>query len=188
MAKMASWSGAVTLGIALLATWPMAARAADERTPGKDEQSFLKDAASGGMMEVELGRIATTHASDQRVKQFGQRMVDDHTKANTALKQVATKESVNLPSTLTDEQRDEVSRLSKMKGPEFDRAYMQAMVKDHEEDVDKFRTQSKSAKDTPVKNFAAQTLPTLESHLQMAKDINGSIEHATSGARTGERQ
>jgi putative membrane protein len=65
---------------------------------------------------------------------------------------------------------------------------MQAMVKDHEEDVDKFRTQSKSAKDTPVKNFAAQTLPTLESHLQMAKDINGSIEHATSGARTGERE
>jgi putative membrane protein len=158
------------------------AAAADPSTPGKADREFLTEAASGGLMEVELGRIAETHATNPRVKQFGQRMTRDHSKANTELKELAARESVTLPDTMKDEHRVEVTRLSRLQGAEFDRAYMQMMVKDHEHDVEKFREQSRSAADPDVKTFATRTLPVLEAHLRMAKDIAGEAG-ATSGAR-----
>jgi putative membrane protein len=178
--RLLSMLGALVLAVTA-GTLPAAA--ADAKSGGS-EREFLSDAASGGMMEVELGRYAEQHASNDRVKQFGRRMVDDHSKANAQLKQVAAKQSVTLPATMNAEHRETMSRLTKMKGAEFDRAYMAAMVKDHQEDVQKFRSEASSAKDADVKSFAAQTLPTLESHLQMAKEINSSMERTTSGARS----
>ena len=181
MAKHLRWLGSGVLGLALVA----AGTAAGAGSPGKSDNQFLEDAASGGMMEVELGRIATTHASSPRVKEFGQRMVDDHGRANAELKQLAAREKVTLPDTLKGDHREMVDRLSKLQGPEFDRAYMQAMLKDHEEDVAKFKVQARSAHDRNVKTFAAKTLPVLEKHLVMAKDIGHDTGKATSGAGTG---
>ena len=173
------------LSLALAATLALAlpALAGQPRSPGKTDQSFLKEAAAGGMMEVELGRVATQNAASDRVKQFGQRMVDDHSKANDELKQLAAREDVTLPGTMSAADKKQVDRLSKLHGVAFDRAYMQAMVDDHQKDVAKFRQQSTKAQDPDIKEFAARTLPTLEQHLQMAKDINAHPEHATSGTR-----
>jgi putative membrane protein len=95
---------------------------------------------------------------------------------------VASKKSLAVPDTMSPKHREAVARLQKLSGTEFDRAYMQMMVKDHQEDVEKFRTQAKSAKDPDVKAFAEKTLPTLETHLQMAKDISAEVSGATSGA------
>jgi len=160
--------------------------AADKKL-GKSDREFLTEAASGGLMEVELGQVATKNAASDRVKQFGQRMVDDHSKANTELKQVASQESVTVPDSLTPKQRDQVARLSKLHGAEFDREYMKAMLQDHEEDVPKFRKEASSASDPKVKDFAAKTLPTLESHLDMAKSINAEISgRPTSGTPRSE--
>ena len=75
-----------------------------------------------------------------------------------------------------------IEELSKLKGEEFDRAYMKEMVDDHEHDVEKFRQEAKEAKDPEVKSFAAKTLPTLEAHLRMAKDVANEVRATTSGA------
>lgn len=135
------------------------------------DQNFVKKAAQGGMAEVELGKLATEKASSDDVKKFGQRMVDDHGKANDQLKQIASQKGVNVPSDLDAKDKALKDRLSKLSGPEFDRAYMKNMVRDHTKDVAEFRKESKSAKDDDVKNFASQTLPTLEDHLKQAKSI-----------------
>src|SRR5262249_51808111 len=106
---------------------------------------------------------------------FGQRMVDDHSKANDELKTLAQNKNITLPTALDATDKATVDRLAKLNGESFDRAYMQAMVKDHQKDVNEFRTQSKSGKDADVKAWASKTLPTLEEHLKMAKDTSHAV-------------
>ena len=168
------------LGVSLLLAGPVSA--AEKTSAGKKSHEFMKEAASAGMMEVELGRIASTRAANPRVKEFGQRMIDDHGKANNELKEVAEKESVALPETMNDQHRATVARLSNLQGAAFDRAYMDAMVKDHQEDVEKFRQHTRDT-DPGVRDFASKTLPTLQEHLKMAQEGDAETRRATSGAR-----
>jgi len=153
------------------------------------EQAFLKEAATGGLMEVELGRLATEKASSAEVKQFGQRMVEDHGKANQQLSTIAQQKNVQVPTELTGKAKADYDRLSKLSGEQFDRAYMQMMVRDHRKDVGDFRKQSTSAKDPDLKSFASQTLPTLEEHLKLAEQTQSSVNaaRATSGKTSGTR-
>jgi putative membrane protein len=135
------------------------------------DRHFIKEAAQGGMAEVQLGQMAVEKASSPDVKQFGQRMVDDHSKANDQLKQVASEKGVTVPDKLSAKDAATKAKLEKLSGEAFDRAYMKDMVTDHTKDVSAFRTASKTAKDPAVKNFASETLPTLEDHLKEAKSI-----------------
>jgi putative membrane protein len=135
------------------------------------DRQFIKKAAEGGLAEVQLGQLATEKASSPEVKQFGQRMVDDHSKANDQLKQVASQKGVTVPDKLNAKDAATKARLEKLSGDAFDRAYMKDMVTDHTKDVSEFKMESKNAKDPDVKNFASQTLPTLEEHLKQAKSI-----------------
>jgi putative membrane protein len=135
------------------------------------DEKFVEKAAQGGMAEVELGQLATQKASSDDVKKFGQRMVDDHSKANEELKQVAGSKGIDLPMSLNAKDQATKDRLSKLSGDAFDRAYLQDMVKDHIKDVAEFQHESKSGKDSDIKNFASQTLPTLQEHLNQAKSI-----------------
>jgi putative membrane protein len=135
------------------------------------DRTFVRKAAEGGLAEVELGKLAAERASSQDVKQFGQRMVDDHTKANDQLKQVASEEGITLPDKLSAKDQATKDRLEKLSGEQFDHAYMRDMVMDHTKDVSEFRTEAKAGKDPSVKNFAQQTLPTLEEHLKQAKSV-----------------
>jgi putative membrane protein len=131
--------------------------------------SFVTKAAEGGMAEVELGRLASQRASDESVKQFGQRMVTDHGKANDELKQIASNKGIDIPSKLAAKHQATMDRLSKLSGAEFDRTYMQDMVRDHREDVNEFRRESQRGTDPELKAFAAKTLPVLEEHLKEAE-------------------
>jgi putative membrane protein len=133
------------------------------------DSAFVMKAAQGGLAEVKLGQLATQKASSQDVKSFGQQMVDDHSKANDELKQLASAKGVTIPADLDPKHQATHDRLSKLSGAEFDRAYMQQMVNDHRETVNDFRRESKSGSDSDVKAWAAKTLPTLEHHLQMAE-------------------
>ena len=135
------------------------------------DEHFLKKAAQGGMAEVELGQLAVQKASSDQVKQFGQRMVDDHTKANDELKQVAEQEHVKLPTQPNAKDKATKERLEKLSGKDFDQAYMSDMVKYHKKDVAEFEHASKNAKDQAVKSFAEKTLPTLREHLNQAQQI-----------------
>lgn len=136
------------------------------------DTTFVKRAAEGGLAEVELGQLATQKAANEEVKKFGQRMVDDHSKANDQLKQVAEQEHINLPTELTAKDKAEKARLEKLSGAQFDRIYMRHMVDDHRSDVAEFARESKIAKDPAVKSFAEQTLPTLREHLKEAERIS----------------
>lgn len=132
---------------------------------------FMKKAAAGGLAEVELGQLAVQKASNEQVKQFGQRMIDDHSKANDQLKSVAAQEHVDLPTHLDAKDKATKDRLEKLSGSQFDQAYMSDMVKDHKKDVAEFAHESKMAKDPAVKSFAQQTLPVLREHLSQAEQI-----------------
>jgi putative membrane protein len=135
------------------------------------DRTFIKKAAEGGLAEVELGKLATEKAASPEVKQFGQRMVEDHSKANEQLKQVASEKGVAVPEKLSPKDAATKARLEKLSGKAFDRAYMHDMVVDHTKDVSEFRMEAKNAKDPDVKNFASQTLPVIEDHLKEAKSI-----------------
>jgi len=135
------------------------------------ERMFIRKAAEGGKAEVELGKLAQEKAESPEVKQFGERMVNDHSKANDQLKEVAQKEGVTLPTKLDAKDAATKARLEKLSGEAFDRAYMKDMVADHAKDVREFKNEAKNGKDPDVKNFAAQTAPTLEDHLKEAKNI-----------------
>lgn len=135
------------------------------------DRQFMIKAAEGGKAEVELGQLAQEKASSADVKQFGQRMVTDHSQANDQLKQVASQKGVNLPDKLSAKDRATKARLEKLSGDAFDRAYMKDMVMDHTEDVREFKVEAKNGKDPDLKNFASQTTPTLEDHLKQAKSI-----------------
>lgn len=145
------------------------------------DKKFVKDAAQGGLAEVELGRMATEKASSDEVKKFGQRMVDDHTKANDELKQVAQSKGIDIPTGLSAKDKMLKERLSKLSGPGFDRVYMQNMVKDHKQDVADFARESRTGADPAVKDFASQTLPTLKSHLREAEKIAPMTQSASTG-------
>jgi putative membrane protein len=149
----------------------MTALTADDKKPLTDND-FVMKAATGGMHEVELGKIAATNASDAEVKTFGERMVADHTKANEELKTAAAKAGIAVPDKLSADKAKELDKFRNLKGAEFDKAYMAHMVKDHDEDVALFTRALKELKDPGLKGFVEKTLPTLKEHQKLAKTIN----------------
>jgi putative membrane protein len=137
------------------------------------DRNFLMDAAMGGMMEVELGKLATTNGASDAVKQFGQRMVDDHSKANAELMSLATSKGITLPTELDEKHRAHVTKLTSLTGADFDREYSKMMLSDHKKDVSEFEKESTRGADADLKTFATNTLPTLREHLQMANALPG---------------
>lgn len=142
----------------------------------EDDNEFMVEAASGGLMEVELGRLAATNAASAKVKEFGRTMVTDHTKANQELIALAAKKSITIPSTPGEAHQKHINELKEKKGAEFDKAYMSMMVTDHEEDVENFQEAVNDGKDADIKAFATKTLPILKQHHQMAKTINDALK------------
>jgi len=148
-------------------------------TAASSDHEFAMKAASGGMSEVQLGQLASDKGTNSAVKEFGQRMVTDHSKANDELKGIASKENINLPSSPSKTDEAAYNRLSKLSGKQFDDAYAKMMVADHEHDIAEFRHESTNGTDESLKSFATNTLPTLESHLEQAKQMLKSVQTAT---------
>ena len=142
----------------------------------KADSDFIKEAAQGGLLEVQLGKVAQDKAASEKVKEFGKRMEQDHGKANDELKKLASAKGIQLPAELDKKHQATVDRLSKLSGAEFDQKYMQDMVSDHKEDIKKFQRQSEKGTDADVKKFAAQTLPTLKQHLQLAESTEQGVK------------
>jgi putative membrane protein len=143
---------------------------------------FAMKAAQGGMAEVQLGQLAAQQASNADVKAFGQHMVDDHSKANDQLKSVAQGENMTLPTTLDAKDQALMSKLQGLSGADFDKTYVKAMVKDHQEDIKEFQKEADSGKDPQIKNFASQTLPILQEHLSKIQSIQSSMAGGGSAA------
>jgi putative membrane protein len=133
-------------------------------------------AAQGGMAEVTLGGTAAQRATNADVKNFGNQMVTDHGKANDQLKTWATNKGIALPAELAEEHKKTADDLAKKTGGAFDKAYMDAMVKDHEKDVSEFKEAQSKVTDPDLKQWVDTTLPVIEGHLKMAKDIRGKLK------------
>ena len=157
------------------ATQKPSAKAGQEGALSAADRSFVMEAAMGGLAEVDFGQLATQKAASADVKQFGQRMVDDHGKANDELKSLATQKNVTLPASLDAKHKATHDRLDKLSGDAFDRAYMREMVADHNQDVAAFAKHAKSAADPDLKAWAGKTLPTLQEHQKMAKEISAKL-------------
>jgi putative membrane protein len=155
-------------------TAPQTASSSSTRSNQVSDKDFLIKAAQGGMTEVQLGQLAQEKAASPDVKQFGARMVADHSKANAQLKTVADKEGVTVPTQLDSRHQAMVDHLQRLSGPAFDKAYVNMMVRDHEKDAAEFRNASANAQDPDVKAFASDTLKVIESHLSDIKSIQNS--------------
>ena len=143
-------------------------------------EDFMREAAHGGNAEVELGKLATANAQNAEVKSYGQMVVSDHGKANAELKTLAAKKNVTLPTDLGPH-ASTVEDLKGLKGAEFDREYVDAMVEDHEKDVAAFQRQADNSSDPDVKAFAAKTLPVLKTHLERIKGIQTKLANTGQG-------
>jgi putative membrane protein len=163
------------------------ASASTKASASSADQAFVRKAAMGGLAEVELGRLAQQKASSDEVKQFASRMVQDHSKSNDELKQVASAKGIEVPSALDMKHKNDYDRLNKLSGAEFDRAYMSHMVDDHRKDVADFKKEADSGKDADIKSFAAKTLPTLQEHMQLAQKTNDAVKKSGAPKKTASK-
>lgn len=144
-------------------------------SPRMDANAFAIEVAQNNMAEIELGRLATQKGQNPQVKQFAQRLIADHTRAGNELKLVATDKNITLPTEVRPEQKENHDRMSRLSGAEFDRAFMEAMVQSHDRSVNTFQDQANNGTDAEIKAFATKTLPTLQEHLRMARELNDAI-------------
>jgi putative membrane protein len=157
---------------------------------GGDARDFAEKAAHGSMAEVQLGQLASERGQNAEVKQFGQMMVRDHTKASEELKQAVAAHNITLPTELDDEHRDLVDKLRNLRGAEFDREYIDAMVDGHEEMQDLLESRTEDARDASpsgaagtedaanaaVNQWALKAKPTVDQHLKTAQQIQDKLQ------------
>jgi putative membrane protein len=137
----------------------------------QETSMFLVTAADGGMAEVDLGILAQQNGKDPAIKSFGSMMVHDHSGGNGQVKNLASLRNVTLPANLGEKNQDLKIKLSKLKGAAFDKEYIDAMIKDHKEDIFEFEKVRDRTADGDVKEFAIKTLPMLQMHLDSAQAI-----------------
>lgn len=150
--------------------------AATAQAPDSAGSRFMARAAEGGMKEVALGKLAEQKAHLQRIKDFAQMIVYDHSHANGDLRSVAAGTDITLPDSLGTAAARQQDKLSAMKGLDFDRAYMRMMVADHEKDLADFRKAASRAKSGPLSQWIAADTPMLEKHLDSARAIEAYLE------------
>jgi putative membrane protein len=153
-------------------------RAADENRGqlSNSDYKFAVAATRANTSEVDLGQLAAQKATDPAVRQFAERMVRDHSKANQQLSQILSQKGVTVPTETSSSEQREVDRLQKLNGAEFDKAYIEHMIRDHKKDVKEFEKASQKSEDGDIKAFAANTLPVLQDHLKMAQDLEGTVK------------
>jgi putative membrane protein len=162
---------------------PSTAATADRKLD-RHTENFFKEGAAGGMAEVELGKLAAGKATNAEVKQFGEMMVKDHSGANAKLMALAKERQIALPTELDGKHKRASENLGKKQGADFDKDYMDLMVKDHKSTIDLFEDTVKKSEDAEVKKFASATLPTLQEHLKLAQALQDKVKK--SGSTAGE--
>ena len=140
------------------------------------DAKFVVEAADGGLLEVQLGKLAQTKAFSAEVKQLGQMMAEDHSKANEELVQLASKKNISLPVVMSDENQKKYDDLAAKTGEDFDEAYTEFMVKDHKKDIDKFKKEFDKGEDNDIRTWASNKVTTLEHHLMMAEQAENSVK------------
>jgi len=142
----------------------------------EDDSKFLVFAADAGMTEVQAAETAKSMAISDKAKGFADEMIKDHTAAAEQVKALAATKNVTLPTAISDDHRKDIDDLSKKKGSDFEKAYINMMVDDHQKVVDKFKDASDKCKDPDIKALASKLLPTLQAHLDHAKMLKDGLK------------
>ncbi|WBY02586.1 DUF4142 domain-containing protein [Ramlibacter tataouinensis] len=153
----------------------------------RGDRKFIQEAAESGMAEVQAAKLASAKASDPEVKKFAEMLVEQHTRSNEELAQLAKSKAIELPATAPRAQRKEVEDLGKKTGAEFDRQFVREVgIKDHEKDIKKFQNASKDVKDPELKAYVTKTLPVLQEHLAQAKQLPQAGGEKMGGSAAGD--
>jgi len=167
----------VLLGAALLAAC-LTAQAREDKDKAKtaeSDQTFVNKAVMSDLAEINISRLAVKSGKDDGVRRFAQKMIEDHSKTSKELLDLVNKKRMKSPEKMDAEHEKLAKKLGSLSGSEFDRAYAQGQVKDHEVAVSLFESQSKDGKDEDLKAWAKKTLPALREHLKMAKELNKKV-------------
>jgi putative membrane protein len=135
------------------------------------DKAFVKKALEGNMAEVQMGQLALQKSNDDQVKQFAQRMVDDHGKMQDQLKPVAEQMGVKMPDGPSKGQMKKMDKMKSLSGDAFDQAYIKDMVKDHKSDASEFKQEAQSTQNPQLKQLATEGGQTIEGHLQQIQQI-----------------
>jgi putative membrane protein len=141
------------------------------------DAEFMVDAAANGMLELEMSKLAQQKAATPVVRNFAQRLVQQHGQVNTALRNLAQQKNLVLPGAMGKEQQDKYAELSAVAGTQFDKQFVAAVKELHKNDIDAFEDMSKEAYDGDIRGFAAKYLPTLEQHMEDVEAIEDQVEN-----------
>jgi putative membrane protein len=150
---------------------PSSPGATDSMPARVDDKKFAKDAAVSGLIQVELGKLATQKASKGEIKQFGEELAADHSKANEQLKRVASKENIQVPDSLDSKHQSQIDKLAKLDGEDFDKAFLKNQLRDRQAAVRDFNSEAQSGTDPELRTFASNMLPKLQQQLELAKNL-----------------
>ena len=134
------------------------------------DRAFIKMAASSGQAEIQLGKLAAERADSSDVGDFAKRLEKDHTQADLELLKILNAQRINVSRDMEPYQAA-AAELTKLRGAEFDRAYLRHMVKEHDEAVAQFAAEANKGRNPELKAYAAKVLPILQEHLQLARDL-----------------
>lgn len=140
------------------------------------DAKFATTAATGGMAEVALGKLALQKSTNAKIKEFATMMVTDHGKANEELMTLAATKNITLPTDIDDDHKKKAEELSKLTGTNFDKKYVEAMVDGHKKTLKLMQDEGKDGKDADLKAFANKTAPIVQAHLDMINKIHESIK------------
>jgi putative membrane protein len=140
------------------------------------DKMFIKKAMQGGLAQVQMGELTLKNSSNDQVKQFARKMIDDHTKLNEELRPIAQQLGVDIPSDISKKDKSLIGKMQGLSGPAYDQAYIKEMAKEHTQDQKDFRMEVSNSQNVGVKNAALDGSKTISDHLQMvaqlAKDQN----------------
>jgi putative membrane protein len=138
----------------------------------KEDRDFFEDAAQSGLLQIKLGQLVVKQGASEDVKHFAQRMIDDHTKVNQKLAEVARQEGLSMPTDLDRKRQDKLDKLAKLGGSKLDQEYLSQVLDEHKDDVKAFEKEAKDGKDAAMKQLAQSSLAALNEHLTMARQIH----------------
>lgn len=133
-----------------------------------DDADEMVDAAHSGLMEIAMAQHALKQAQSAEVRKVAQTILDDHKQMNTDLKALAAKKNITLPEALPKKEQDDIDKNDK-KGKEYDKSYLDDVIKMHEKDIDEIKDAAEDSKDGDVKKLFGDAIPKLQRHLDMAK-------------------
>ncbi|QIL76341.1 DUF4142 domain-containing protein [Hymenobacter sp. HDW8] len=141
------------------------------------DADFMVNAASSGLLELEMSKLAQQKSTTPAVRNLAQSLVQQHGQVSTALRNLAQQKNLMLPSGLGSDQQKQYAELSALTGTPFDKRYVEMLVEAHKQDVDAFEDMSKDAYDGDIRGFAAKFLPTLEKHLDEVGVVEDQLEN-----------